>query len=55
MKSLTEYIKQCHNELHDNEGKRGNGWRTLLRSKLSKDDYEYITRITQRKVRKAMK
>ena len=41
--------------LKDNEGKQGKGWRDLLRSKLSENEYEYITRITQNKTRSKIK
>jgi len=47
-----EDIKQF---LKDNEGKQGKGWRDLLRSKLSENEYEYITRITQNKTRLKIK
>ena len=47
-----EDIKQF---LKDNEGKQGKGWRDLLRSKLSENEYEYITRITQNKTRVKIK
>jgi hypothetical protein len=47
-----EDIKQF---LKDNEGKQGKGWRDLLRSKLSENEYEYITRITQNKTRSKIK
>ena len=41
--------------LKDNEGKQGKGWRDLLRSKLSENEYEYITKITQNKTRSKIK
>ena len=47
-----EDIKQF---LKDNEGKQGKGWRDLLRSKLSENEYEYITKITQNKTRSKIK
>ena len=47
-----EDIKQF---LKDNEGKQGKGWRDLLRSKLSENEYEYITKITQNKTRLKIK
>ena len=46
---------EIKNFLNQPKYKQDRGWRDLLKSKLSEDEYKYITRITKNKVKDNIK